>query len=103
MNDHSNALLPYEKKTLEIQQQLLPSNYSHLNVCYNNITNVYDSMSNYIEAHLYYEHATENRQHSLPINHPHRQIYKENLERIKEKLLRYLLYKILENTLRLIL
>jgi tetratricopeptide (TPR) repeat protein len=85
LGEYSNAL-SFLEKTVEIQRQSLPSNHPHLAYSYNNIALVYENQGNYSEGASFYEHAVSIGQHSLPSNHPDMQMYRRNLDRIKNKL-----------------
>ncbi|CAF1321726.1 unnamed protein product [Adineta steineri] len=85
MGDYTKALLSHEK-ALTIRQRSLPSNHPDLGDSYNNIGLVYDKMDDYPKSHSFYERAVQIGQQSLPTNHPDLQRYRENLERIKNKL-----------------
>ncbi|CAF1197628.1 unnamed protein product [Adineta ricciae] len=66
---YEEAIILYHK-SLEIQQQSLPSNHSDVAKSYNNIGNVYSDMGDYSRALSSYEQALEIQQQSLPSNHP---------------------------------
>ncbi|CAF0891276.1 unnamed protein product [Adineta steineri] len=85
MGDYPNALL-FLKKALEIQQQSLPANHPDLAASYNNIAMVYDSMCDYPRALSFYERAVRIGEKLLPTSHPGLRKWRENLERMKEKL-----------------
>ncbi|CAF4113111.1 unnamed protein product, partial [Adineta steineri] len=61
-------------------------NHPDLDVSYNNLGAVYQSMGNYSKAHSFFERAVQNGQQSLPKNHPNLQQWRRNLENIKKKL-----------------
>ncbi|CAF1197662.1 unnamed protein product [Adineta ricciae] len=66
---HEEAIILYHK-SLEIQQQSLPSNHPDVASSYNNIGNVYRNMGDYSRALSSYERALSIRQQSRPSNHP---------------------------------
>ncbi|CAF0822971.1 unnamed protein product [Adineta steineri] len=84
MGNYQKALSSHEK-ALEIKQQSLPPNHPDLAQSYNNIGLVYENMGNYSKARTFYEHAIQIAQQSLRSNHPCLQIYRNSLERIKNK------------------
>jgi len=51
---------------------------------YNSIGGVYYNMDQYPKALSFYRRAVEIGQQSLPSNHPHLQLYRENLEKAKK-------------------
>ncbi len=53
---------------------------------YYNIGLLYEEMGGYSKARSFGERALEIGQQSLPSNHSHLQIYRDNLEDIKKKL-----------------
>ncbi|CAF0925921.1 unnamed protein product [Adineta steineri] len=84
MGNYPKALSAHEK-ALEIRQQSLPPNHPDLAQSYNNIGLVYENMGNYSKARTFYEHAVRIAQQALRSNHPYLQIYRNSLERIKNK------------------
>jgi tetratricopeptide (TPR) repeat protein len=60
----------FYKKSLEIQQKILPANHPDLATSYNNIGLVYKNMGEYSKALSYYEKDLEISQKTLPANHP---------------------------------
>ena len=85
MGEYSKALLSHEK-ALEIKQQSLPSNHPDLAMSYGHIGNVYSSMGDYSKAFPFCERAVNIAQKPLPSNHAHLQWYRNNLDRVKQKL-----------------
>ena len=53
---------------------------------YGNIGNVYSKMGKHSKALPFCQLAVDIAQRSLPSNHPHLQLYKNNLEDVKKKL-----------------
>ncbi|CAF0818736.1 unnamed protein product [Adineta steineri] len=84
MGNYQKALSSHEK-ALAIKQQSLPPNHPDLAQSYNNIGLVYENMGNYSKARTFYQHAIQIAQQSLRSNHPCLQIYRNSLERIKNK------------------
>ncbi len=85
IGDNQKALSSHEK-TLEIRQQSLPSNHSDLACSYEHISNVYYTMGEYSKALSFCQRAVDIGQQSLTSNHPHLRWYKNNFERVKQKL-----------------
>ncbi|CAF3779742.1 unnamed protein product [Adineta steineri] len=85
MGDYPKALSYYEKD-LAILQRSLPFNHPDLASSYNNIGMMCNNMGNYPRAVSFYERAVQVGQESLPTNHPEVRKWRENLERMKEKL-----------------
>jgi tetratricopeptide (TPR) repeat protein len=83
MGEYKKAISSHEK-AVEIYKSLSP-NHSGLGMSYNNIGLVYYNMGQYSKALSFYRRAVEIGQQSLPSNHPHLQLYRENLERAKKK------------------
>ncbi|CAF4967799.1 unnamed protein product, partial [Rotaria socialis] len=69
MGDYSNAL-SYNKKALEIDENMLPSNHPDLASSYNNIGFVYDNMGDYSNALSYHQKALNIYEKTLSSNHP---------------------------------
>ncbi|CAF1073634.1 unnamed protein product [Adineta steineri] len=87
MREHSKAL-SFSEKALEIRQNNLPSNHPSLATTYGKIGNVYDSMGEYSKALSYLRRALGIRQCALPPTHPDIKAVKENIEIVKEKMLK---------------
>jgi tetratricopeptide (TPR) repeat protein len=85
MGEHSQALL-YHEKDLEIKPQTLRPDHPDLAGSYNNVAVVYHKMGDYTKALPFYEHALVIGQRSLPADHPRVQLWKKNLENVKNKL-----------------
>ena len=85
MGEYSKAIT-FSEKALEIQQQSLPSNHPSLASSYNNIGLVHENMGEYPQARLFCERAVNIAQQLLPSNHPYLQTYRNDLDRIKQKL-----------------
>ena len=85
MGKHIKAL-PYLEKAFEIRQQSLPPKHLDLAISYNNIGLAHENLGDSSKARSFYEHAVEIGQHSLPPNHSDLPQYRENLNRIKNKL-----------------
>ena len=78
--------LPYFEKAYKIyQKSLLPNDPDLAMACYN-IGHVYTNIEEYSKALSFYELAVDIGQHSLPSNHPELQRWKNNLDRVKDKL-----------------
>ncbi|CAF1187811.1 unnamed protein product [Adineta steineri] len=84
MGNYSKAI-PFYEKVLRIRQQSLSLNHPDLTMSYNNIGLVYENMGNYSKARACYEYAVQIAQQPLSSNHLHLQIYRSNLERVKNK------------------
>jgi tetratricopeptide (TPR) repeat protein len=85
MGDYSKALL-YHEKALEIKKQSLLPNHPSLGSSYNNIGLVHENMDDYSKARSYYERAVDIGKQSLPPDHPHLKQWRDNLDKIKQKL-----------------
>jgi Tfp pilus assembly protein PilF len=85
IGDYSKALSFY-KKTLEIREENLPPTHPDLAISHSHMGNVYYKMGEYSTALSYYENALNIGQRSLPAHHPNLQLYKKNVERLKNKL-----------------
>ncbi|CAF1181871.1 unnamed protein product [Adineta steineri] len=84
MDDYSKAL-SYHEKALTIRQQSLPSNHPDLASSYYCIGAVYGTMNSCSKARTFFEHAIQIGEQSLPSNHPELQMYRNSLERVKDK------------------
>jgi tetratricopeptide (TPR) repeat protein len=85
MGSYSEALWLNEK-ALEILEQTLSPNHPDLAAFYNQIAQTYFMTNNYSKALSCCQRAVDIGQHSLPPNHPHLQWYRDNLDKVKEKL-----------------
>ena len=85
IGNYSKALSYYEK-ALVIQQQSLPSNHPDLASSYNDIGSVYSKKNNYSKALSYYKKAVQIGQQSLPPSHFLLEKYKENVQKMRNKL-----------------
>ncbi|CAF1297967.1 unnamed protein product [Didymodactylos carnosus] len=85
MGEYAKALLSHEK-ALAIRQQSLPSNHPDVAISFNNIGLVYENMKNYSKAYMYYETTVKTEEQSLLWNHSNLQDYRNNLDRVKNKL-----------------
>lgn len=82
MNDYLKALSSY-KNSFEIKYRSLPQNHPDLGVSYNNIGSLYFTIGDHTSAHLFYECAVNIGQCSLSSNSPNLQLWKKNLDRVK--------------------
>ena len=85
MGEYQKALSSYEK-ALAIKQQSLPSNHPDLAMSFGHIGNIYFTIGQYSKALPLCQRAVQIAEQSLPPNHPHLQWYKNNLDRVKNKL-----------------
>jgi tetratricopeptide (TPR) repeat protein len=67
--DYDKAIW-YQKKALDIYQNILPSNHRNLATSYNNIASVYYKIGEYSKALLFYGKALDTQEKTLPPNHP---------------------------------
>jgi tetratricopeptide (TPR) repeat protein len=66
---HFNEALSFYQKSLQIQQEFLPTDHSHLVDIYNNISLLYVEMSNYSTAISFQEQLLEILRKHLPLQH----------------------------------
>ena len=85
MGDYPKALSSY-KEALTIQEQSLPPTHLDLAISFSNIGSVYFNMGDYSIAHLCFERAVNIAQILLSANHPSLQMYRNNFDRIRNKL-----------------
>jgi tetratricopeptide (TPR) repeat protein len=79
--------LSYYEKAIEIRQkETLAENHPDLATTFNNICQLYSKMGEQSEAVSFYERAIDIGQRSLPENHPHLQMYRENLKFVRKNL-----------------
>jgi len=85
LGNYSEALSCHEK-VLEIYQNTLPPNHPDLACPYGQIGMVSSKIGDHSRAVEYCERALKILEHSLPSDHPEIQLYKANLESVKENL-----------------
>ncbi|CAF1450706.1 unnamed protein product [Adineta steineri] len=87
MEKYSKALSFYEK-SIKIKQKALPSDHPGLAISYNNIACLYYDMTDYSKALSYSERALDIWQRALPPTHPDVKTVKDNIEIIKEDIIK---------------
>ena len=85
MGEYAKAL-SYFEKALGIRQQSLPPNHPDLAMSYGNIGGLYIKIGEYSKAFPLCKRAVEIAEQSLSPNHPHLKFYKDNLDKVKNKL-----------------
>ncbi|CAM2705565.1 unnamed protein product [Rotaria socialis] len=84
MDNYSKAF-SFCKKAHDIFNKELPANHPLLATSYNNIGLVYANMKKYSEAFASYKRAVDIGQKVLPRDHPNLEVYKRNLESVRQK------------------